>query len=626
MCGIIGYKGFRKPKKVLLEGLQHMEYRGYDSSGVVLLGEKGLVRWRAVGSVQKLKDILPSYSFHTLGMGHIRWATHGKVLEKNAHPHQAGPLYLVHNGVIENTEELKEELKAELKNHGKVKLSSDTDSEVVAFYLLKMLHLSRGCLKQAVQKTIKKLKGEYAIIVLSAQHLGEMIAFKNGPSMAVGLGTNETFIASDFHAFASYTNKVVFLKDLQLVHVGSDNKVKCYDLKNQEVSLSPQILSQSQQLQKKEGKGKWQHLLLKEIHEQPSCVHRLLQTYIHQSEQKVHLPLKTQKKELAGASDIWSRIANHHLHITACGSSYYAALYGKYVIEKIAQVKVEVDISSEFRYRVPVLKKGTPVMVISQSGETADSLSVLRLARGWHCPVLSLCNVAQSAIDRESSAQLYMCAGVEKSVASTKAFLSTLVILFLMALRLGRQNGRLKSQKIKESVSSLLALPSLINKLLSDTTLFISTAKVLKNAQKMIYLGRRGAYPLALEGALKMKELSYRHAEGYPAGEMKHGPLALVDKDTAIVAIAPLSDIHNKMLTNLEEAKARGGVIIMIGTKGDTKGCALADHFLSLPVCSEDMGIILSTVVLQMLAYYTACLLGHNVDYPRNLAKSVTVE
>ncbi len=618
MCGIIGYKGFRSSKEVLLKGMEQMEYRGYDSAGVAIVGQQGFKKFRAIGKLQQLKNKIDLEDCSgQMGIGHIRWATHGKVSEENAHPHQVKDIYLVHNGVIENVQQLKKDLPGPFL--------SETDSEVVAHYLA-MLREQCGSLKEAVLKVMEKITGEYAMIVLSKKHPGEMVAFKKGPSLIVGLGEKESFIASDVHAFLPYTRKVIFLKDGEVAHIqGASNAgtngwdVCFYSAAGKNIKKSPHTLI----IPKEDltGKGDYPHYMLKEIYEQPAGVLRLIQAHVRSDQQEVDLAVR-------GQVDILDRmIQSGRLSMVACGSSYYAALYGKYLIEKIARISVEVDVASEFRYRQPVLLAGVPMVVVSQSGETADTLATLRLAGDLSCPVLSICNVQGSAIDRQSVAQLDMLAGIEKSVASTKAFLSTLTVLFLLAVALGRRAGRLDRAKEKQWIQSLLQLPSQMEEVLSYKDLFLSVAQQLKQFSGFIYLGRGEYYPLALEGALKMKELTYRHAEGYPAGEMKHGPLALVDDQTAIIVLAPpLGHLHSKIITSMEEVRARGGQLFVIGTEGDDASRSLANQFLPLPLCNEELNPILSGIPIQLIAYHLACVLGYDVDHPRNLAKSVTVE
>ena len=615
MCGVIGYKGFQNAQEVLLKGLEQMEYRGYDSAGVAIADEEGIQKTRAVGRLRQLKNKLAgSSSGGSIGIGHIRWATHGLVVEKNAHPHQAGDIYLVHNGVIENTQELSQSIGDPLL--------SETDSEVAAHYLALCLKQHKS-LKKAVLALMKKLKGEYAMVVLSAKHPGELVAFKKGPSLAVGLGKREVFIASDVQAFATYTRQVVFLKDKEAVYIkgvaGRPGDICFYSAAHADIQKPVHTLKIPKE---SETRGDYPHEMLKEIYEEPKALLRLIQTHIQSDRKVVDLAVR-------GDANILDRIIKSGaLKIAACGSSYYAALYGKYIMEQIAHIPVEVEVASEFRYRPAAVFSGTHVL-ISQSGETADTLAALsRVKEQAASPILSICNAEGSAMERRSSAVLDMQAGREKSVASTKAFSSTLVLLFLLAIALGRKSHRLDSAKEKQWTYALLAMASKIEEALSYNDIFLSAAKELKAFSGFIYLGRGVYYPLALEGALKMKELVYRHAEGYPAGEMKHGPLALVDKQTAVIVLTPPpgNALHGKVVTNMEEVRARGGRLFVIGTENDSVSQRVASRFIPTPLCNAELHPVLSAVPLQLMAYHTACLLGHDVDHPRNLAKSVTVE
>ena len=610
MCGIIGYIGFRDSKEVLLKGLGKIQYRGYDSMGLVIATKRGFKRVRSVGDVRQLEKKVAEEGgyFGSWGLGHSRWATHGAPLEKNAHPHKAGHIYIVHNGIIENAEELKAWLKGPFL--------SETDSEVVAHCILDSYKKS-GSLKEAVFDTISKIKGEYAIAVMSEKHPNELWAFKKGPSLVIGLGEKEIFLSSDAQVFLPYTKKVIFLKDGEIAHIQDKEALCFYSEKKQNIEKSVTVLDTDFV---EADKGGLPYYMLKEIYEQPSCISKLIQTHINEKKHKIEMDINN------GANILDQIVQKGRLNIVACGSSYYAALYGKYVIEKFSRTAVEVDMASEFRYRSPVLPDQIPTLLISQSGETADTLAVLKMVQELSLPVLSLCNVVHSSLDRGASAQLYMSAGIEKGVASTKAFTSTLLILFLLSLFLGKRNSRLSPSEEKKIISSLLLLPSYMEEILSREQEYVAAAHLVRSLKSFIYLGRDVYYPLALEGALKMKELTYMHAAAYPAGEMKHGPLALVDENMAVVGLVPESHVNKKTLANLEEARSRGGRMIVIGTKGDKAAISLSSCFLSIPSCNEYLSSILCVLPLQLIAYHTACSLGHNVDQPRNLAKSVTVE
>ena len=610
MCGIIGYIGSRDSKEILLEGLKKIQYRGYDSMGLVISTDQGFKQVRSVGDVFQLKKKLQEIqtSASTCGLGHSRWATHGVVSEKNAHPHKAEDIYIVHNGIIENAEELKAWLEGDFL--------SDTDSEVVAHCLV---HSQKNCssLEEAIRDTMSKIKGEYAIAVMSEKHPNEIFAFKKGPSLGVGIGKKELFLCSDPQGFLKYTKKVIFLKDEEIVHLQKEGEPIFYSKKGEEIKKSITLLQADLELESKEN---YPYYMLKEIHEQPDCVSKILQNHILEKEQRVDLKLSK------GPGVLDQILKKGRFNIVACGSSYYAAVYAKYVIEKLSGIAVDVDMASEFRYRSPVLAPETPLLLISQSGETADTLAVLKMAQDLSLPILSLCNVAHSSLDRLATAQFYMLAGVEKAVASSKAFTSSLVNLFLLAVFLGRKNKQLASSEEQKLVQALSLLPLQMKQVLSQEKEYKKAAHLACALNSFIFMGRGLYYPLALEGALKMKELSYRYSAAYPAGEMKHGPLALVDKNKAIVGLAPQSSVHIKTLSNLEEARSRGGRLILVGTEGDKKIQALAECFLPLPKNEEAVSAILCALPLQLMAYHTACALGHNVDQPRNLAKSVTVE
>ena len=626
MCGIVAYTGFRDSKEVLLNGLRRLQYRGYDSAGVVIATDTGFQRVRAKGLLKHLEGKIAQgeYKGHW-AMGHTRWATHGVPSENNAHPHKAGVIHIVHNGVIENFEELKSGLTGKTLSQ----FTSETDTEAVAF-VLSDLYQKSGSLKEAVFKILSLLKGEYAIVVMSEEAPGELWAFKKGPSLLVGFGENNTevFIASDAQAIVPYTKKVIFLQDEEVAHVHKSGEVDFYSRKHSAFTkihkdIETLFVDTIYDYENKE-KDK-QFNMLKEIHEQPACVKHLLSQHLNKDQ------LGLQWTDSHTSQDFLNSLLKvQKLCIVACGSSYYAAFYGKYVIEKWARIPVEIDISSEFRYRDPVLLADqTPVLLISQSGETADTLAVLRMTKAKVCPVLSLCNVDHSTLVRESDLGLQMFAGLEKGVASTKSFTCTLLVLYLLALVLAKKQNHLSVKEEEKQIKDLLCLSTCMEKALQQETAIASLTSTLKTFQGFIYLGRGVQYPLALEGALKMKELTYKPAEGYPAGEMKHGPLALIDSKIAVVGLLPSAVnnlLYKKTLTSLQEAKAREARLILIGSQANSAASALSEHFISLPDLSDDLLAIVSALPLQLMAYHTAVSLGHNVDQPRNLAKSVTVE
>ena len=649
MCGILAYIGHRQGKDVALEGLYRLQYRGYDSAGLAVAGKKGFVRLRAEGNLNNLRAKIDQKDYQGLqAMGHTRWATHGAPVERNAHPHKAGPIYIVHNGVIENAGELKAGLPAELRSQ----MTSETDTETAAF-LLWDFYQKTGSLKTAVFQTMSLLKGEYAVVLMSEEDPKTFWAFKKGPSLLVGFGREEVFIASDVQAVLPYTRKVVFLQDQEAVYIkgAAADKIEFYSMadsvnktvkdaqgaveKNsikafKKIDKSIEVLSGDEitagaESSTQQNKKACSFNMLREIQEQPASLDHLLSRHLSKNKKGVELQWEADSEE----NILGNIIKQRRLCIAACGSSYYAAMYGKYVIEKWARFPVEVDISSEFRYRDPVLAEHkTPILLISQSGETADTLAVLKMAKAKACPVLSLCNVLHSSLNREADFSLQIFAGLEKGVASTKTFTSTLLVLYLLALSLARRGSYLSTEEECKKVQQLLCLPSQMQTVLLQEQAIAQQAKALTAFNSFIYLGRGVLYPLALEGALKMKELSYKPAAAYPSGEMKHGPLALVDDKAVVIGLMPLPEdlLYKKTLTSLREVQSRGAKLILMGDKPLDSSVLSVEHFISLPLCSEELFAVLNAAPLQLLALYMATALGHNVDQPRNLAKSVTVE
>ncbi len=612
MCGIVGYYGPRDPKDVIVGGLKTLEYRGYDSAGVAILNGGDFKRVRAEGKLSSLQAKLDKESFDGhLGIGHTRWATHGAPVEKNAHPHVKGDVSLVHNGIIENYMELKEELTKE--SGGAAEFSSDTDSELVAHLLDQEIRAGADLLS-AVFKVLPRLRGAFSILAVSKAQPDEMVAFKNGPPLVIGLAGDETVVASDVQAIVPYTNKVIYLEDNEVAHIRKSD-VALYDEKRRPLNKSVVELDWTQD---RAEKGGYAHFMLKEIFEQPRAVAHAMAPHIDPASFQVNL------KDVGLSDQIFRDV--ERVFIVACGTSFYAGMTGKYMIEAAARIPVEVDIASEFRYRDPVVPPKSLAITISQSGETADTLAVLRQLKGLGVPVLSLCNVKNSTIDREADGHLYMNSGVEVGVASTKAFSASLMMMNILALYMAKMKGRLTGDHEKAAVQSLLAAPSQMENVLAYDKFFTEAAETLKKFKGFLYLGRGASYPIALEGALKLKELAYMHAEGYAAGEMKHGPLALIDSDMAVIVLAPDDALYEKTLSNLEEAKARGGKIISIGTSQNEKLKSLSVHNLSIPEAQWFVNPLLQVIPLQLLSYHVACALGHDVDQPRNLAKSVTVE
>jgi glucosamine--fructose-6-phosphate aminotransferase (isomerizing) len=628
MCGIVGYLGPQNPKDVIINGLQKLEYRGYDSAGVSILHEGHFKRVRAEGKLKNLEEKLINEKFDGhLGIGHTRWATHGVPSERNAHPHQVNGISLVHNGIIENYMEIKEELIAR-----GAKISSDTDSELVAHLLAEEVE-TQGDLLKSVQAVLTKLKGAFSILVIWDQQPDTLVAFKDGPPLVVGLGDKQNFVVSDVQAALAYTQKYVYMDDREIV-VLKGTRVQFFDSFGKVIQKPVVELKWTQQQVEKRG---FSHFMLKEIFEQPHAVASALAPHVDSKTHRLKLKnlgfdgsapqdLEKLNSELDFKNTLAVFEKVERIVIVACGTSSYAGLVGKYLIENLAQIPVEVDIASEFRYRNPVLSKGTLVITISQSGETADTLAAIRLAKQKGVTTLSICNVRNSTIDREAHGHLYMNCGPEIGVASTKAFISTLVMVNLLALSLARAKSRISDAQEAEHIQALLALPSQLEVVLAHDKYFSEAASSLKEYRGFLYMGRGVNFPIALEGALKLKELAYLHAEGYAAGEMKHGPLALIDQRMAIVMIAPSDELYEKTVSNLEEAKARGGQIISIGTGENERLKSLSQRYLALPKAHWTTNPILAIVPLQLMAFHLAASLGYDVDQPRNLAKSVTVE
>lgn len=616
MCGIVGYLGFQEPKKIIIDGLKKLEYRGYDSAGVAILHNGLTKRIRAEGKLKALEDKIMTETFNGhLGIGHTRWATHGAPVEKNAHPHQVGEISLVHNGIIENYLDIKKDLLARGAN-----ISSDTDSELVAHLINEEIQKTPNLLL-AVQKTLSQLIGAFSIVVMWEKSPLEMIAFKDGPPLIVGLGEKnnkkEFFIVSDVQAALAYTKDFVYLEDREVVHI-NDQEIKYFSALG--APLKKQIAHIDWNTEQVEKKG-FKHFMLKEIYEQPQAVAAAIQPHINPETHEVELKNVGFEKS---TDQVFKNI--ERVLFVACGTSYYAATVGKYLIEQTGGIPVETDIASEFRYRKPIIPKNTLVVTISQSGETADTLAAIRMAKEKGALTLSITNVQRSSIDREAHGHLYMNSGTEVGVASTKAFTSTLALLNLLALQIGKSRGVLTVEDEKKFVNHLIAVPSQIEVVLAYDKYFSEAAKKLKDFKGFLYLGRGVSYPIALEGALKLKELAYLHAEGYAAGEMKHGPLALIDARMAIVVVAPTDDLIEKTISNLQEAKARGGKIISIGTGENAALKSMSEYYLSIPTASWMTHPMISVVPLQLMAYHLADSLGYDVDQPRNLAKSVTVE
>jgi len=609
MCGIVGYIGGQEATPVILDGLKKLEYRGYDSAGIATLsqGEAGIRR--SQGKLVNLENLLREQPLSgSIGIGHTRWATHGRPSEINAHPHKAGPIIVVHNGIIENYLQLKDQLVQE----GHI-FKSETDTEVISHLVEEKLK-GEADFAKAVQLALAELHGAYAVCILNDQQPDTLIAAKLGSPMVVGLGQGEFLVASDIPAILAHTRDMVFMEDGEMVVFRAGNALfstitgTVLDKKPRHIDWSPLMAE----------KGGYKHFMLKEIHEQPRAVRDTIAGRLLEGEGDVYLEdLPFSDRQLAAVK---------RMIIVACGTSWHAALVGKFFIEGHCRIPVEVDIASEFRYRDPVVDEHTLVMVISQSGETADTLAALREAKSRGAMNMAICNVVDSSIARESSGVIYTHAGPEIGVASTKAFVTQLTALYLFTIRLGRAACAIDSHSGQRMIAALKKAPNLLEEVLKLNDCTEKVARKYMNARDFLYLGRGKNFPIALEGALKLKEISYIHAEGYPAGEMKHGPIALIDENVPVVMLVPRNSAYEKTLSNMEEVIARSGRVIALCTQGDEEVRARAEDVIEIPSIDEDLDPLLLSVPLQLLAYHIAVLKGTDVDQPRNLAKSVTVE
>jgi glucosamine--fructose-6-phosphate aminotransferase (isomerizing) len=613
MCGIVGYIGPKPVVPVLIDGLRRLEYRGYDSAGVAVVHEGNVDIRRSAGKLINLENSIQAKPLAGLyGLGHTRWATHGRPTEENAHPHRdgSGRIVVVHNGIIENYLEIKRELIAE--GH---KFESETDTEVVAHLVEK--EWKNDGLENAVLRAMKRVRGLFALVLLSADDPEKLVTVRNGPPIVVGIGDGEFFVASDVPAILSHTRDVVFLDDREMAVV-TRSGVTFQTLDGKSVEHKPTRVTWDPISAEKAG---YKHFMLKEIFEQPHAVRDTVLGRASLETGQVHL------NEMA-ISDADLRAVNR-ITLLACGTSWHAALVGKFMIEELARIAVEVDYGSEYRYRDPIIDKNTLAVAITQSGETADTLAAMREAKGKGARSLSICNVVGSMATREADGTIYTHAGPEIGVASTKAFTTQLVALYLFALKLSEVRNTLTPSQRCERIQALMQLPQLLEDTLKTSKAVEEIAAKFYNRSDFLYLGRGINYPIALEGALKLKEISYIHAEGYPAGEMKHGPIALIDEQLPVVALATHDHVFEKMQGNIQEAKARGGSIIAITTEGDTTLEQLLgehDSVVEVPATDRLLMPIVISVPLQLLSYYIAVRRGCDVDQPRNLAKSVTVE
>ncbi|HVG19516.1 MAG TPA: glutamine--fructose-6-phosphate transaminase (isomerizing) [Blastocatellia bacterium] len=620
MCGIVGYVGDKQVVGVIIDGLKKLEYRGYDSAGIAVVDDQGaLTIRRAEGKLRNLEEAIRLKPLDgTYGIGHTRWATHGRPTEENAHPHRdcSGRVVVVHNGIIENFLPLKHRLQSE--DHTFI---TETDTEVIAHLIEK--HLSEGepDLEAAVRCAVSELRGIYALAIMSSDEPEKIIAVRQGPPIVIGLGQNEYFVASDIPPVLYHTRDVFFLGDGEMAVLARDG-VTVTDFEGNSIAPNVQRITWDPILAEK---GGFKHYMLKEIYEQPRAVRDTVQGRVSQTTGRIYLDeMEISEAEFRQFTSIKA---------IACGTSLHAAMAGKYMLEELARMPVEIDYSSEFRYRDPILDDKTLVIAISQSGETADTIAAVRESKEKGAKILSICNVQGSMLTRESHGTVLTHAGPEIGVASTKAFTSQMTVLYLLALYLGQQRGTLSERESLEHVRALNGLPVKMETLLSCDDQIDKLAREFHRAQDFLYLGRGINFPIALEGALKLKEISYIHAEGYPAGEMKHGPNALIDEDLPVVVVSTRDESnaasrlrYEKTLSNMVEVKSRDGKVIAVVTEGDSEAREIADHVIEIPQASDLISPILSIVPLQLLAYHIGVRRGCDVDQPRNLAKSVTVE
>ena len=616
MCGIVGYIGFREAYPIVIKGLKRLEYRGYDSAGIMLYADNEIKIAKTKGKVSDLEEKSKAIasSKATIGMGHTRWATHGVPNDINSHPHvsNSGNIVIIHNGIIENYEPLKKEL---LKRG--YTFTSDTDTEVLVNLIEDVKNKEKVKLGKAVQIALNQVVGAYAICVFDREKPDEIIVARLGSPIAIGVGDDEFFIASDASPFIEYTSNAIYLEDEEMAIVRLHKPLKIRKIKDDSL-VDPYIQELQMNLEQIE-KGGYDHFMLKEIYEQPNVIK---DTY------RGRLLANQGIIQMAGIEDNLEKFLHaERIIIVACGTSWHAGLVAEYVIEEFARISVEVEYASEFRYRNPIINKNDVVIAISQSGETADTLAAIKLAKEKGAFVFGVCNVVGSSISRETNAGAYTHAGPEIGVASTKAFTTQITVLTMIALRLAKAKGTLSNSDFHLYLQELEVIPEKVAEALASTNeMAKEIAAKFKDATNCLYLGRGYNFPVALEGALKLKEISYIHAEGYPAAEMKHGPIALIDEQMPVIVIAPKQGHYDKIVSNIQEIKSRSGKIIAVVTKGDTQVKELADHVIEIPETSDALSPLITTIPLQLLSYHIAVMRGCNVDQPRNLAKSVTVE
>lgn len=617
MCGIVGYAGERSASSVVLESLKTLEYRGYDSAGISVLGS-GIETYKSVGRIANLQAIIPDEISGNIGIGHTRWASHGRPNTVNSHPHNSGSpckISVVHNGIIENYMALKEQLIAE-----GYEFKSETDTEVIAHLLHKHIYekpdgnVAKCDLFTGLRKTLKELEGSYALGVLCADEQEKLVLARNNSPLVIGLGSGENFAASDVTAFLNYTRDVIFIDNFETA-ILTPTSVEIFDREGKVREKEIERIEWDFEAAEKAG---YDHFMLKEIHEQVSAIHNTLAGKVSELEGTIFLDeLNMSDEEIRKLSKV---------QILACGTSWHAGMLGKYLFEQLAGIHCDIDICSEFRYRSPVMNNGTFAIAITQSGETADTLAAVREIMSYNCPTLAITNVLGSTITREANSVLYTRAGPEIGVAATKTFSCQLTLLYLLAVKFALARGKVSPNYVKEFITDLRKVPGLIQQILDQKETVKEYAELFAHSKSYFFLGRNLNYPIALEGALKLKEVSYLHAEGFAGGELKHGPIALLEKDTPVVIIATKGQTYERALSNIKEVKARDAIAIAVADSNDAEVGKYADVVLTIPQNNELLSPLLSIVVLQLLAYYTALARECSIDRPRNLAKSVTVE
>ena len=613
MCGIVAYVGKRDVFPILIKGLTRLEYRGYDSAGVAILNKNKLNVYKKKGKVNDLTNWIGKKSKSgNIGIGHTRWATHGEPNDINSHPHSStdGSFAIIHNGIIENYSSLK----TELISRG-YKFKSQTDTEVVVHLIDDIRKTSGVTIEEAFKLSLNSVVGAYALVLVSKETPNQLLAARKSSPLVIGIGKDEYFLASDATPIIEYTNSVVYLNDGEIAVLNTESGLKVTDLNNEEKNPYIQTLELKLNQIEKEG---WDHFMIKEIFEQPRSIYDCFRGRLNSSEGLVQLGgLKDYEQQILKANKII---------FVACGTSWHASQVGEYLIEGLARIPVEVEYASEFRYRNPIINEGDIVIAISQSGETADTLAALELAKSKGALIFGICNVVGSSISRITDAGSYTHAGPEIGVASTKAFTAQVTVLTLLALRLAQLKETINLADFRRILTELETIPEKVKAVLEKNDVVKEISKIYKDSKNALYLGRGSSFPVALEGALKLKEISYIHAEGYPAAEMKHGPIALIDNEMPVIVIATKGSSYEKVVSNIQEVKARGGKLIAIVTEGDKQVSGMVDHIIEIPEVDENLVPLISTVPLQLLSYHIAVMRGCNVDQPRNLAKSVTVE